>query len=157
MSNIRNKKIAVLSLWIVGMAVASFAVIPSMAFASSGYDENGKSCNTCHQEKSGTDNGGNGGTVSTQTYEGVKTKTTTTDVHKQITKKEIVGTKTTITTKVKENESGDNGEAAAAAAEANGSSISGSGDCNCATDNGNSQEQNSDSGNGNSDNNDEGY
>jgi hypothetical protein len=139
------------------MAVASFAVIPSTAFASSGYDENGKSCSTCHQEKSGTDNGGNGGTVSTQTYEGVKTKTTTTDVHKQITKKEIVGTKTTITTKVKEDESGDNGEAAAAAAEANGSSISGSGDCNCATDNGNSKEQNSDNDNGNSDNNGEGY
>jgi hypothetical protein len=139
MSNISNKKTALLSLWIVGAVVASFAVMPSMAFASSSYDEGKKSCDTCSQEKTATDNNNGGGTVSTQTYEGVKTKTTTTDIHKQITKKEIVGTKTTITTKVTEDENGDNGEAAAAAAEANGSSISG-GECNCITDSGDNQQ-----------------
>lgn len=148
MSNISNKKTALLSLWIVGAVVASFAVMPAMAFASSSYDEGKKSCDTCSQEKTGTDNNNGGGTVSTQTYEGVKTKTTTTDIHKQITKKEIVGTKTTITTKVKEGESGDNGEAAAAAAEANGSSISSGGaECNCNTDTGDNQQQKSENSN----------
>jgi hypothetical protein len=155
MLNIRKNNTALLSLWIVGVAIASFAVLPSMAFASSSYDESEKNCNTCAHEKSGTDNNGdNGGTTSTQTYEGTKTKTTTTDIHKQITKKEIVGTKTTITTNVTEDESGDNGEAAADAAEANGSSISGGDECKCATDNGNSQ-QNSD--NDTEDNNSEEY
>lgn len=141
MSKISKNKVSLLSLWIVGVAVASFATMPSMAFAG-GYDKSeDKSDSSTAKGESSPDNGATA--IDTQTYDHVKTKTTTTDIHKQITKKEIVGTKTTVTTKVSEDEKGDTGKEAIAAAEASGSSVSG--DCECSATNGDSSPESTNS------------
>jgi hypothetical protein len=132
MSKNRTNKTTLLSLWVASAVIASFALaVPSMAFASNYGEKEDESYSSGASEGTGSSNNG-GDIVDTQTYENTKTKTTTTDIHKQITKKEIVGTKTTITTKVAEDENGDTGEDAIAAAEAKGSSTGG-GDCECST------------------------
>lgn len=145
MSKNRTNQTTLLSLWVASAVIASFALaVPSMAFASNYGENEYKSSSSGASEGTGASDKG-GDIVDTQTYENTKTKTTTTDIHKQITKKEIVGTKTTITTKVAEDENGDTGEDAIAAAEANGSSTGG-GDCECTTAANDDSEQSEDHG-----------